>query len=244
MKLLNKAVLLIFLNISVTEFGYAAEAECTILLHGLGRTHQSMAKIEDSLTFSGYKVWNESYPSRDQSIEQLASLTIETALKYCRSENATPINFVTHSLGGILIRFYLQDNNIEGLGKIVMIGPPNQGSEVVDLLGELKIFQRLLGPAGGQLGTSDQSVPNKLGPLKTPIGIIAGTRSSDPWFNSIFDGDNDGKVSVESTKLDEMTDFVTVEHGHTFIMRQRNVIQFILQFLKTGSFDTKPNNSN
>ena len=211
--------------------------DCVVLLHGLGRTANSMSKIEDALTGNGYRVWNESYPSTKHDVQTLAPLAIEPALDFCAGRAGARVHFVTHSLGGILVRFYLQDRTVTNLGNIVMIAPPNRGSEVVDLMKELALFELVLGPAATQLGTEAHSIPNSLQPLNASVGIIAGTQSLDPWFSGVIEGQDDGKVSVESTALPEAADMVTVEHGHAFIMRSKNVIELINRFLETGSFD-------
>jgi len=93
-----------------------------------------------------------------------------------------------------------------------------------------------MGPAGQQLSTQNSSKPNTLKPIPGIIGIIAGSVTSDPWFAWMFDGPNDGKVSVQSARLDEMADFLVVEHGHTFIMNNDDVIEQVLYFLKHGKF--------
>jgi hypothetical protein len=153
-----------------------------------------------------------------------------------RCGNTRPVHFVTHSMGGILVRQYLQSNKIPGLGKIVMLAPPNHGSEIVDQMKEGSLFQEIMGPAGQQLSTQPNSKPNSLNPIPGIIGIIAGSVTSDPWFAWMFDGPNDGKVSVESTRLHEMADFLVVERGHTFIMNSDDVIEQVLYFLKHGKF--------
>lgn len=219
----------------------AAQAEpsnrdCVIVLHGLGRTETSMHKIEKALIKNNYLVWNEAYPSREEDIETLAVNHISQGIRQCGEWNTTPIHFVTHSMGGILVRQYLQLNEIPGLGKIVMLAPPNHGSEVVDHLQDASFYQELMGPAGQQLSTHKNSVPNSLKPIPGTIGVIAGSDTSDPWFAWMFDGPNDGKVSVESAQLAEMEDFLVVEHGHTFIMSQEDVIEQVLYFLRHGKF--------
>lgn len=216
-------------------------SSCVIILHGLGRTSDSMSKIADELGQNGYKVWNQSYPSRDKPINELAQAAIEPALEFCQTENIKHINFVTHSLGGILVRYYLQDNAIENLNRIVMLSPPNKGSEIVDRLKELKLFQFVTGPVGQQLGTDASSLPNQLKPIKGEIGIVIGNSTSDPWFSWLIPGDDDGKVSVASSKLNEMKDFLIVEHGHTFIMRKDDVINQIQHFLINGEFQHPTN---
>lgn len=211
--------------------------ECVIVLHGLGRTAFSMSLIESALNRDNYLVWNEGYPSTSGSIEDLAGTTIREGLAFCNHNKAEAVHFVTHSLGGILVRQYLQHNNISNLGRIVMLSPPNHGSEVADLLKDYTIYQFILGPAALQLGTEEDSLTEQLAPVKGEIGIITGVSSSDPWFSPVIPGDDDGKVSVESAKLDEMSDFITVNNGHTFIMRDATVIEQILHFIREGTFN-------
>ncbi len=210
--------------------------ECVILLHGLGRTAGSMSKIEDYLTQAGYQVWNKSYPSTTEEVKPLADAAITKGLDHCNSQRSEKIHFVTHSLGGILVRSYLQDNQLTQLGKIVMISPPNNGSEVVDMLGEYTLFQSIMGPAASQLGTQQDNVTTTLKPVSGIIGIITGNSTSDPWFSPFIPGEDDGKVSVESAKLKEMTDFLVVDNGHTFIMRSETVVLQVAHFLKHGKF--------
>ena len=215
----------------------APESSCVILLHGLGRTRNSMNDLAESLADSGYTVWNESYPSRDKPVGELALQAIAPALEFCQASGAGIIHFVTHSLGGILVRYYLQDHRIENLGRIVMLSPPNKGSEIVDELREFKLYQYVMGPAGQQLGTGESSIPNQLEPIDGEIGVIIGNSSSDPWFSWLIPGEDDGKVSVARARLDEMKDFLVVEQGHTFIMKKPGVIRQVEYFLTNGQFD-------
>ena len=222
---------------ALTFPGYSSSTqECVIVLHGLGRTAWSMSRIEDALENNNYLVWNKSYPSTSDRIEELSVDAISDGLGFCNSSNAATIHFVTHSLGGILVRQYLQHNDIDRLGRIVMLSPPNQGSEVADLLNEYALYELVLGPAAGQLGTAEDSLVRQLKPVKAEIGIITGDNSSDPWFSPVIPGEDDGKVSVESAKLNEMSDFITVHNGHTFIMLDQQVISQILYFLEHGRF--------
>lgn len=211
--------------------------ECVIVLHGLGRTAASMERIEAALSGDEYLVWNKGYPSTSHSIEDLSTTAISQGLAYCEDQLALTVHFVTHSLGGILVRQYLQNHTISNLGRIVMLSPPNHGSEVVDLLKDYRFYQIILGPAARQLGTGKDSLTGQLKPVKAEIGIITGVSSSDPWFSPVIPGDDDGKVSVESAKLDEMSDFMLVHNGHTFIMRDEDVIKQVLYFLGHGTFN-------
>jgi triacylglycerol lipase len=219
---------------SATTFGAQEEV---ILLHGLCRTSRSMVKMESALTEAGYKVRNLDYPSRTASIEKLADDAIGKAVADCQKDGAPKIDFVTHSMGGILVRSYLARHTIPNLGRVVMLAPPNQGSEIVDKLGWTFIFKCLNGPAGNELGTDTNSTPNKLGPANFPAGIIAGYRSIN-WINSLFliPGRDDGKVSVERTKLAGMSDHLVIHATHPFIVKNREAIRQTIQFLRTGSF--------
>ncbi|MGL5804442.1 MAG: esterase/lipase family protein [Xenococcaceae cyanobacterium] len=210
--------------------------ESVILLHGLGRTRLSMLLLQNKLTNKGYRVWNCSYPSTRKSIEEL-SFVVGKAVRECQNAGSTSIHFVTHSLGGILVRKYFQDNFIPEAKRVVMLCPPNHGSEVVDRYKKSWWFQAATGMAGQQLGTNKDSLPNQLQAIALEVGIIAGTKSSDPWFSPLFSGINDGKVSVTSAELPEMKDFLLVQYGHTLMMNSNEVIDQVCAFLKNGRFD-------
>ncbi len=208
-------------------------ADCVILLHGLGRTASSMSDLEENLVQGGYRVWNQGYPSTESNIESLAAQAIQPGVDFC-GDQSDP-HFVTHSLGGILVRQYLQDKPYRG--RIVMISPPNHGSEIPDVLREVKLFRSILGPAALQLGTDSASVPNTLVPIQGQIGVITGNRSYDPWFSWLIPGPDDGKVSVDSARLEEMSDFLIVSSGHTFVMQNDLVIAKVIFFLNNGAFE-------
>ncbi len=193
-----------------------------------------MEKVASFFEDSGYSVANVGYPSRSFPIEELAPLAIEAGLGECPS--GAGIHFVTHSLGGILVRYYLEENDISGLGRVVMFAPPNQGSEVVDSLHGLPGFKMLNGPAGLQLGTDENSVPLTLGPVDYEVGIIAGTETFNPILSQYLENPDDGKVSVENTKVDGMSDFLVLPHSHPFIMKSSTAIEQALAFIETGQF--------
>lgn len=117
-----------------------------------------------------------------------------------------------------------------------MLSPPNKGSEVADTLRHTMFYRWATGPAGQQLGTDPDSLPNRLAPIDAEVGVISGRRSSDPWFSSLFRGENDGKVAVARARLDEMKDFLVVDAGHTFIMLRRDVMEQTYHFLCHGQF--------
>jgi len=217
--------------------GAASAAECVVLLHGLARSSTSLDTMEQALQDEGYLTANVDYPSREFEIAELASIAVEEGLAACRAgDDVEKIHFVTHSLGGILVRQYLKSGSIERLGRVVMLGPPNQGSIAADDLDGVPGFDWINGPAGHQLGKGENSVPLALGPADFELGIIAGNRTIDPITSAILDDPDDGRVSVADTRLEGMDDFIVVEHSHAFIMRMREPIELTILFLKTGRF--------
>ena len=194
-----------------------------------------MEKLALRLSEKGFSAVNLGYPSREYPIEVLAEKAIEPALEECPA--GVDINFVTHSLGGILVRQYLSEHTIPNLGRVVMLGPPNQGSEVVDELAHVPGFHFVSGDAGLQLGTGDLSLPNQLGAANFNVGVIAGTRSINWILSMLIPGADDGTVSIESTKLAGMNDHVEMPTTHTFMMANDAVIAQVIYYLKHGAFD-------
>jgi alpha-beta hydrolase superfamily lysophospholipase len=215
----------------------AQATDCVVLLHGLARTSTSMNKMQRELENAGFATANIDYPSREHEVEELADIAVTEGLEACRDiEGVEHIHFVTHSLGGILVRQYLSTNEIAELGRVVMMGPPNQGSAAVDELIDVPGFDWLNGPAGRQLGKGEDSVPLKLGPADFELGVIAGNRTIDPVTSAVLENPDDGRVSVDDTRLEGMADFVIVDHSHAFMMRMHRPIELTIEFLRSGQF--------
>jgi triacylglycerol lipase len=213
--------------------------EGVVLLHGLCRTKASMAKLERALTAHGYTVENVDYDSRCHSIETLGEEVIGAALASERLRECTKIHFVTHSLGGMMVRSYFKRHDLARLGRVVMLAPPNQGSEVTDKIGGWLLYRKINGPAGSELGTDEASAPHQLGPINFDCGVIAGDWSNN-WINSLMiPGPDDGKVSIERSRVQGMKAHKVVHTTHTFIMQNREVIESTVRFLRDGTFEDK-----
>ncbi len=212
--------------------------ECVILLHGLGRTPRSMTVMAETLAAAGYRTVNMGYPSREATVEALAMQAIPAALDRCGRTDARSIHFVTHSMGALLVRYYLARQGLENLGRVVMLSPPNQGSEVCDRLRDNFFYRWYNGPAGQQLGTGSEDLPARLGPVHYPVGVITGNVHFffDGWLAQMIPGEDDGKVAVERTKVSGMTDFMVLPYAHPFIMDQEETIAQTTRFLRDGAF--------
>jgi len=234
-----------FVGITLTTPGFPDAAgdgmttcsDYAVLVHGLARKAGSMRVMEAALEQRGYTVVNVNYPSRSLQIGELARSFPGEAIRENCTDPDRKINFVTHSLGGILVRLYLENHPCPNLGRVVMLAPPNRGSELVDKLGGSALFGWIFGPAGRELGTGPESVPAGLAPISYEAGVIAGTMSLNPFTSMLLPGKDDGKVAVERTRAPGITDFVEVPCSHTFIMRDKQVIELTIRFLETGTFN-------
>ena len=208
--------------------------EVVVVVHGLNRTSRAMERMAEGLAREGYTVLNCNYPSQKEPIATLArELHKEIAPHVARAE---AVHFVTHSMGGIVVRAMAKEYPLENMGRVVMLSPPNQGSEIVDTLGSWRAYHWINGPAGGELGTSTNSTPLRLGAPDFPLGVIAGDRTLNHFLSWMIPGMDDGKVAVERTKVEGMADFICLHVTHTWMMRNPDVIRQTAHFLKTGRF--------
>lgn len=213
----------------------AAGGDTVVLLHGIGRSKSSMESMEEDLSRKGYEVINIDYASRKKTIENLAA-DIRKEIKK-RRVNTEKIHFVGHSMGGLIIRAYIHKYRPKDLGRVVMLGTPNAGSEVADLMKDNFLYINYYGPAGQQLVTDQNGFKEIFGRVDYDLGIIAGDRSIDP-VSSLFiiTGDDDGKVPVVNTKIKGMKDHIVIHATHTFMPSNAEVIQQTGHFLKHGEF--------
>ncbi len=225
--------LLYILVIMSLSDGTTHAQEHVVLLHGLARSAASMNKMQRALVNEGYQVHNLSYDSRQHGIEQLA----ESVHQQIRTQTtkATKVHIVTHSLGGILVRQIQATTPLPKLARVVMLSPPNAGSEVVDKIGHWWLFQKINGPAGQQLGTGKDSFIGQLPAINFDCAVITGDRSIN-WINSLMiPGHDDGKVSTTSARVAGMRAYKVLHATHPMIMKKQAVIQEVIHYLQTGT---------
>jgi pimeloyl-ACP methyl ester carboxylesterase len=207
-----------------------------ILLHGISRTSRSFRKMQAAIAASGFATLNIGYPSRRKALQALADDIHPAILRFIECIPGS-LHFVGHSMGGLLARVYLARYRPPRLGRVVMLGTPNGGSEIADRLKDFRLYRAWFGPAGQQLGTARDATTNAmLPPVDYPVGIIAGDRSVYPISSLFLPKPNDGRVSVENTKLDGMADHIVVHASHPWLARDAVAIEQAVAFLRNGRF--------
>ena len=207
-----------------------------VLLHGISRTSRSFRKMEAAIEGCGFAALNLGYASRRKALEQLAE-DIHPAIEGFAAGIEGSIHFVGHSMGGLLARAYLARYRPRRLGRVVMLGTPNSGSEIADRLKNVLPYRAWFGPAGQQLITTrDAALDAILPPIDYPVGIIAGDRSIYPISSVFLPRPHDGRVSVENTRLDGMIDHVVIGVSHPSLVRSRLAIEQTIAFLRHGRF--------
>lgn len=211
-----------------------AREETVILIHGLVRSSRAMEKMAETLRAEGYTVINQDYPSTTATIEKLTEQIFQSLEPELRDRPC--IHFVTHSMGGIILREYLETHEITNLGRVVMLAPPSRGSEVADKLGGFFLYRWINGPAGNQLGTGINSVPFRLKTPEFELGIIAGDRTINPFLSMLIPGPDDGKVALARVQPDAYTDYIQLHTTHPCMVWNRTVIAQTIYFLEHGKF--------
>ena len=212
--------------------------EKVVLLHGLGRSEMAMLRLESALMEAGFDVHSVGYPSMDEAPDALLE-TVAEKIDACCADSKQTVHFVGHSLGGLLIRAYLADHEQQNMGRVVLLGTPNKGSELADIEDTETLPTRLLemaGPTAKALRTGPGGFPASLPPPHYPVGIIAGTRDNR-LANEWLPIPNDGLVSVDSARLDGMDDFVSFDVTHWDLRNEPQVAKQVVAFLGNGSFE-------
>ncbi|WHO72922.1 triacylglycerol lipase [Rhizobium sp. BT03] len=212
--------------------------DTVILFHGIARTKKSMEKLAAFLSGNGYRVVNVGYPSTRFSIGDLVDIVRPQIDAAAKESGDGRVHFVGYSMGGLIIRAFLRNDRPPNLGRVIMVGTPNNGSEIADFLKAWPLYRKFYGPAGQQLITDQTAMTELFGTVDYELGIIAGNRTIDP-VSSLIIGlrvPNDGKVSVESTRLDGAAAHIVIAATHTFLPVNKTMWNQALSFLRDGRF--------
>jgi pimeloyl-ACP methyl ester carboxylesterase len=210
-----------------------------VLLHGIGVTAHVLGEMQRALEAAGYATLNLNYASRRKALEALAE-DIHPAVDLFADGLGGSVHFVCHSMGGLLARVYLAKYRPKRLGRVVMLGTPNGGSEIADLLKNLAAYRALFGPAGQQLTTlRDAATSAMLSNVDYPVGIIAGSRSVYPISSIVLPRPHDGRVSVANTRLEGMADHIVIHNSHPWLVRKGEAIAQTIAFLREGKFKSQ-----
>jgi len=223
-----------FTFLSVNTISEKSNGDYVVVLHGIARNSDYMSSLAKHLEKAGYDTVNLDYPSTKFSLEELAKIMNEALAKKLTQNKR--VHFVSHSMGGLLVRVYLNKYRPQNLGRIVQIAPPNQGSEIADFLKDNYLYQLYYGPAGEQLITDQSELKNLFGEVNYELGIIAGNKTIDPLSSAIIPDDDDGKVSINSTKLEGMKDHIILPATHTFFPQNKQAQFQVVYFLQNGVF--------
>jgi len=236
------SLIMLFAGCSSTAYQYIlsrgeASDAFVILVHGLRGKSDDFLKMEKALLAEGFNVCRVAYPSTEYTIEVLADSASGHAILRCEQAGSDTLHFVAHSMGSILVRYYLQEHDVPQLGRVVLISPPNHGTPLIDKFKGSKLFRNYNGPAGMQLSAADDAFVQSLEKPDYPVGVIMSTKSINPIESAVIPGEDDGRLSIESAKLDGMADFVLVRSNHHVSMKKEETIKQVLNFLKNGQFE-------
>lgn len=214
----------------------SAAPETVVILHGVAMRAWVMARLAWTLRAAGYRVCNLSYPSRTWPLARLAAEYLPARLAALGAARAPRLHFVTHSMGSIVLRQFCRDRRPPNLGRVVMLGPPNQGSAAADAAHRSRFLRAVIGINLPALGTGPAGVAAPLGPVDYPVGVIAGRGAVNPLFGAVLGAEHDGAVSVAAARLAGMSDFLVVPHSHTIMLWRGSVCRQTLAFLRDGRF--------
>ncbi len=210
---------------------HQAAGERVVLLHGLWRSFWAMEGVASHLHQQGFEVLNVPYSSFRKSLDEIVEEVAAAITASATTEKIT--HFVTHSMGGIVLRCLADRYPHLVTEKIVMLAPPNQGSEVIDWLEDSALGRWSLGPGG--MGLSTEHVKNHVPGFSggQEVTAIMGERQSLPFFDSFLEGPHDGVVTVEGGRVSGLTRFDVVDADHTFIMKEAEVLQKVSELLQS-----------
>lgn len=242
--MLYKAFITLIFFFSSLNFAYSESSnhhhkDYVVLLHGIARSSKHMQKLEEYLEAENFAVINIDYPSTKHNLAELADIIHNKISQHITKDRT--VHFVGYSMGGLLIRVILSKYHYNNLGKVVQLAPPNQGSEVADKLKNNWLYKKIYGPAGQQLVTDQKEIKHLFKDINYELGIIAGSSTIDPVSSFLIKGKDDGKVSIESTKLPDAKSHIVVKASHTFFPSNQEVQKQTVYFLRNGSFKSADN---
>jgi triacylglycerol lipase len=211
--------------------------EFIIVVHGLRGNSRVFAKMEKTLLVDGFSVCRVDYPSTRDSLAVMSETVISEAVRRCEQAGAKKLHFVAHSMGAILVRHYLQNHDVLDSGRVVFLSPPNHGTALVDKFRWSWFFRKINGPGGMQLGSAPDAFIQSLHAPDYEVGVIMSTKSINPFASAFIPGKDDGRVPIESAKIEGMKDFALVACNHHVIMKKEKTIRFVGLFLQNGTFD-------
>ncbi|MCA9078978.1 MAG: alpha/beta fold hydrolase [Planctomycetaceae bacterium] len=207
--------------------------DAVVVIHGIIRSSKSFAGLQKQVQGQGMHVIPFDYPSTRVPLKQSAAL-LDQVLKSL--DGVERIHLVVHSMGGLVVRTYLQEHEPDPrLNRMVMLGVPNQGAEMANIMKDNLLYKFVYGPAGQQLVADPAGVIAKLPTPKFEFAVIAGARGTPDGWNPLIPGDDDGTVSVDAARLPGAADFMTVPALHSFLMDDATVQNATIHFLKQGS---------
>ncbi len=232
------SIIALFFILLLPVTAKANNGEYVILLHGIAKTNADMSDVEDFMRNKGYNVINIDYPSRDSSIKDSAKYLAKVIKKNKKKIGNSKVHFITHSMGGIVVRKYLKTHRMQNLGRVVMLAPPNKGSQVADFYKDNWLFSMIFGPAGNELVTENNGFIKKLGNVNFELGVIAGNSTLNPLLSFfLLPGEDDGKVTIENTKIDGMKDHIIIDASHVLIHSNEEALRQAEYFIRNGRFD-------
>ena len=207
------------------------KGRAVLLVHGILRSSKCMSTLAAAAEKAGYQPFLFGYPS--------TQITITDAAEYLHQsiqslEGIEELSIVAHSMGGLVTRAYFAAHGDPRIKRVVMLGTPNHGAELADFLYGNFVIRAASGPGGRQLVTDREGLIPSLPAPKCEFAIIAGARGKTAGWNPLIPGDDDGTVTVESTRLIGAADFSTVNSTHTALLSNPEVIEQAIRFLNEG----------
>ena len=235
-----------------------------VLLHGIYGKSSDMESIAQNFK-DNYRIINIQYPTTKETAEEISDLYIEPNIENIKeqifSENFhkkignqyyeidknsnkinknfnqnVKINFVAHSMGTGILRYYLKENPLENLGKVVFISPPSHGSHLADVPFVDKL-PSMLGKVVPQFSTKKDSFVNQLGEPDYDYMILIGNKTNNPLYSMIIRGKDDGMVPLKTAKM-KSDNFKIIENTtHTSILKDKRTVKEISEFFKSSDLN-------